>query len=172
MQQESETIDSFITDFRLKPLSSEFGALQDSLMLRDPGLTLDRSKDVCKANEAAQAQMKVLTCAENTASVNVVKKEKQANHMIQQAQKVERGTRNTQTYKKRQCKRCGTIHKFLEYPAWSAICETCGGRYQYASKRGQCSLWVWTTMTTLMMKVDSSFLICTAIHKSVSGSLS
>ena len=44
--------------------------------------------------------MKVLTGAENNASVNVVKKEKKANYRLKQVQKVEQGTRNTQTYKK------------------------------------------------------------------------
>ena len=70
-------------------------------MLRDPGLTLKRSIDVCKANEAAQDQMKVLTGAENNASVNVVKKETKTNHRLKQVQKVEQGTRNNQQYKKR-----------------------------------------------------------------------
>ena len=54
--------------------------------------------------------------------------------MIKQVQEVEQGTRNTETYKKRQGKRCGTIHKFRECPAWSATCEKCGGRNRYASK--------------------------------------
>ena len=70
-------------------------------MLRDPGLTLERSIDVCKANEAAQDQMTGLTGAENNASVNVVKKETKTNHRLKQVQKVEQGTRNNQQYKKR-----------------------------------------------------------------------
>ena len=96
VQGEGETIDSFTTDLRLKSQSSEFGSLQDSLirdrvvvgirdckikerLLRDSELTLERAIDICKANEAAQAQMKVLTGAENSASVNMIRKLKKMN---------------------------------------------------------------------------------------------
>ena len=96
VQGERETIDSFTTDLRLKSQSCEFGSLQDSLirdrvvvgtrdskikerLLRDPELTLERAIDICKANEAAQAQMKVLTGAENSASVNMIRKLKKMN---------------------------------------------------------------------------------------------
>ena len=96
VQGEGETIDSFTTDLRLKSQSCEFGSLQDSLihdrvvvgirdskikerLLRDSELTLERAIDICKANEAAQAQMKVLTGAENSASVNMIRKLKKMN---------------------------------------------------------------------------------------------
>ena len=91
VQGEGETIHSFTTDLRLKSQSCEFGSLQDSVirdrvvvgirdskikerLLRDSELTLERAIDICKANEAAQAQMKVLTGAENSASVNMIRK--------------------------------------------------------------------------------------------------
>ena len=91
VQGEGETIYSFTTDLRLKSQSCEFGSLQDSLirdrvvvgirdskikerLLRDSELTLERAIDICKANEAAQAQMKVLTGGENSASVNMIRK--------------------------------------------------------------------------------------------------
>ena len=78
---------------RLKSKSCEFRSLQDSLisdrvvvgirnskikvrLLRDSELTLERAIDICKANETAQVQMKVLTGAENSASVNVIRKMK------------------------------------------------------------------------------------------------
>ena len=48
-------------------------------LLRDSELTLERAIDICKANEAAQAQMKVLTGAENSASVNMIRKLKKMN---------------------------------------------------------------------------------------------
>ena len=88
VQGEGETIDSFTTDLRLKSQSCEFGSLQDSL-IRDrvivgnrdskikesySELTLERAIDICKANEAAQAQMKVLTGAENSANLNMIRK--------------------------------------------------------------------------------------------------
>ena len=47
---------------------------------------------------------------------------------------VEQTTRNALTPKKKQCKRCGTAHKFRECPAWGATCDKCGGRNHYASK--------------------------------------
>ena len=47
---------------------------------------------------------------------------------------MEQATRNVLTPKKKQCKRCGTAHKFRECPAWGATCDKCGGRNHYASK--------------------------------------
>ena len=86
VQGEGETIDSFTTDLRLKSQSCEFGSLQDSLIrdrvvlgIRVTKIKERRAIDICKANEAAQAQMKVLTGAENSASVNIIRKLKQMN---------------------------------------------------------------------------------------------
>ena len=72
---------------RLKSESCEFGSLQDSLMrgrvVYYGGHQILQNKGKVthgvKANEAAQAQMKVLTDAENTASVNVIRKLKKKN---------------------------------------------------------------------------------------------
>ena len=47
---------------------------------------------------------------------------------------MEQATRNALTPKKKQCRRCGTAHKFRECPAWGATCDKCGGRNHYASK--------------------------------------
>ena len=86
---EGETIDSFITGLRLKSQTCEFRSLKDSLihdrvvvgirvpkmkerLLRDSELTVKGATGICKANEAAQAQIKVLTGAENSANVNVI----------------------------------------------------------------------------------------------------
>ena len=103
-------------------------------LLRDSELTLERAIDICKANEAAQAQMKVLTGAENSASVNMIRKLKKMNLRKKQVPVVEQATRNALTPKKKQCKRCGTAHKFRECPAWGATCNKCGGRNHHASK--------------------------------------
>ena len=103
-------------------------------LLRDSELTLERAIDICKANEAAQAQMKVLTGAENSASVNMIRKLKKMNLRKKQVPVVEQATRNALTPKKKQCKRCGTSHKFRECSAWGATCDKCGGRNHYASK--------------------------------------
>ena len=82
---------SFTIDLRLKSQTCEFGSLQDSLirdrvvlgirdstikerLLRDSELTLVRATCICKANLAVQAQMKVLSGAANSASVNVIRK--------------------------------------------------------------------------------------------------
>ena len=114
VQGEGETIDSFTTDLRLKSQSCEFGSLQDSLirdrvvvgirdskikerLLRDSDLTLERAIDICKANEAAQAQMKVLTGTENSASVNMIRKLKKLN--LRKVPVVEQATRNALTPK-------------------------------------------------------------------------
>ena len=151
VQGEGATIDSFTMDLRLKSQSCEFGSLQDSLirdrvvvgirdskikerLLRGSELTLERAIDICKANEAAQAQMKVLTGAENSASMNMIRKQKQMNPRRKQVPVVEQATRNVQTPKQKQCKRCGTAHKFRECPARGVTCDKCGGRNHYASK--------------------------------------
>ena len=54
-------------------------------LLRDSELTLERAIDICKANEAAQAQMKVLTGAENSASVNMIRKLKKIRRVAKSA---------------------------------------------------------------------------------------
>jgi hypothetical protein len=68
-------------------------------LLRDSELTLERAIDICKANEAAQAQMKVLTGAENSASVNMIRKLKKMNLRKKQVPVVEQATRNALTPK-------------------------------------------------------------------------
>ena len=77
-QQEEETIDSFVTDLRLKAQTCEFGPLGNSLirdrlvvgiqdsklkekLLRDSSLNLEKAIELCKISEAAQAQAKVLS---------------------------------------------------------------------------------------------------------------
>ena len=61
-------------------------------LLRDSELTLERAIDICKTNEAAQAQMKVLTGAENSASVNMIRKLKKMNTRKKQVPVVEQAT--------------------------------------------------------------------------------
>ena len=78
--------------------------------------------------------MKVLTGAENSASVNMIRKLKKTEPQKKQVPVVEQATKNAQTRKKKQCKRCGTAHMFRECPAWGATCAKCGGRNHYASK--------------------------------------
>ena len=74
-QEVRETIDQYITKLKTKARSCEFGALKDSLiqdrimcgihsdkirsrLLREVDLTLERTVDICRANEATATQMK------------------------------------------------------------------------------------------------------------------
>ena len=81
-QEVGETIDQYITKLKTKARSREFGALKDSLirdrivcgihsdktrrrLLSEVELTLERTVDICRANEATATQMKKL--GENSA---------------------------------------------------------------------------------------------------------
>ena len=150
VQLEDESIDSFVTDLRLKSKTREFGELKESLirdrlvvgirdvklkekLLRDPTLNLDRAVGVCKANEAAQAQMKVLTGAEK--AVNVVKKGKVGKQ--KQTKPLAQNQTNLPRYNqtmKYPCKRCGKIHKFQECPAWGHTCKKCSRPNHFEAK--------------------------------------
>ena len=158
VQREEEQIDSFVTDLRLKSKTCEFGNLKDSLirdrvvvgirdsrlkekLLRDPGLTLERAVDVCKANEAAQAQMKVLTGSipEDSSAVHTVKKgrskkgkSKNADKDRQEKPKAQQDGQNAFL-----CKRCGKTHKRRVCPAWGQVCTKCNGHNHFASRRVQ-----------------------------------
>lgn len=155
VQKEEEQIDSFITDLRLKSKTCEFENLRDSLirdrvvvgirdsrlkekLLRDPGLTLERAVDVCKANEAAQAQMKVLTGStpDDSSSVHAVKKgrskkgkPKHAGNDSQEKPKAQQDGQNAYL-----CRRCGKTHQRRECPAWGQVCKKCNGHNHFASQ--------------------------------------
>ena len=82
-QGSSETVDTYVTDLRMKARSCEFGELKDSLirdrivcgiksdtvrsrLLRDCDLTLQKAIEICRAAESTETQMKIM--AEGTAT--------------------------------------------------------------------------------------------------------
>ena len=77
-QNEGENFDSFLTDLKLKARTCEFENLKDSLikdrivggiksetvkarLLREPNLTLNKAENICRAAEATERQLKVMT---------------------------------------------------------------------------------------------------------------
>ena len=77
-QQVDETIDQYVTDLKIKASSCEFGKLCDSLirdriicgitcdkmrgmLLREGDITLQRTVEVCRANEAIKLQLKSMS---------------------------------------------------------------------------------------------------------------
>ena len=155
VQREEEQFDSFVTDLRLMSKTCEFENLRDSLirdrvvvgirdsrlkekMLRDPGLTLERAVDVCKANEAAQAQMKVLMGSnpDDSSAVQAVKKgrsktgkPKHAGNDRWEKSKAQQDGQNAYL-----CKRCGKTHQRRECQAWGQVCKKCNGHNHFASQ--------------------------------------
>jgi hypothetical protein len=151
-QQEEESIDSFVTDLRLKAQSCEFGELQESLirdrlvvgigdaklkekLLKDPNLTLERAIELCKISEAAHIQMKVLTQGQGDgfgkpnstgeSNVNVVK-----NPSVSQKSKTAKTPASTNDSSSAQTPDSNKKGK-------KKICRRCGTFHKYR----QCPAW-------------------------------
>ena len=77
MQEQAESIDTYITTLRALAETCDFGTLKDDLLrdrivcgvrenvirrklLQESGLTLSKCVDICRANEATAAQLKAL----------------------------------------------------------------------------------------------------------------
>jgi len=141
-QHDGETFDSFVTDLKLKAKTCEFATLKDSLikdkivggilsdqvrarLLREADLTLSKAEDICRAAEATEKQLKLMS-EEN--SVNAVMRTKQRQQQQQQQQ--QQGAPNTDSPK---CHYCGRQHQPRRCPAYGQICKSCGKKNHFAS---------------------------------------
>lgn len=131
-QNETETIDQYVTELRTKASTCEFGDLCDSLirdrlvcgvrnktvkdrLLRDADLSLQKAIDICRASEVSQIHLKTLN--DENPQVHVVKQRKPAQHGTKQK------TQDTQ--QKLSCQKCGYKHPPNKCPAEGETCNKC-----------------------------------------------
>ena len=137
-QEVGETIDQYVTKLKTKARSCEFSALKDSLirdrivcgihsdkihsrLLREVDLTLERTVDICRANEATATQMKKL--GENSA----------INHSTNSMEIDTIDASGRGEIKKFYCDKCGNWHKKQQTcPAQGVECHKCGKRNHFA----------------------------------------
>ena len=173
-QNSNETIDQYCTELRDKAQSCEFGNLTDSLiqdriicgmldnsvrerLLRQEGLTLEKTLQLCRAAETTRAQAAELCSHEETISVDALggKRKsfpagKQVNQNFRQTtqgqsqsvrpkqgqgqrqgQRQGHGHKVTQNTRKT-CPRCGNFHGKSNCPAQGQICRKCGRANHFA----------------------------------------
>ena len=136
-QQLGETIDQYVTDLRTKARSCEFGKLRDSLirdriicgiicdktrgiLLREGDITLQRTVEICRANEAVTSQLKAISHATTTDVTTEAEI-----HPIRSTAKKQ--------IDKPACNRCGYRHTPNQTcPAYGAECRKCGRKNHFA----------------------------------------
>ena len=136
--QNSQTIDAFITDLRMKVKTCEFGTLHDSLikdrivcaidnnsvrerLLRNTELTLEVAINTVQAAERSKTQIETLTnSALEAAAINVGRKQNQKTKppLRKQPPKL-----TEQKQSKKPCNRCGSHNKPRECKAFGTTCQ-------------------------------------------------
>lgn len=118
-QKESESIEQYVTDLRLKRQSCNFGTLCDSMirdqivigeqdkrvsmqLLKETDLTLERAIKICQASECAMAQLKPFSEEKETTEVDAVQRAKERAMSKKKKQKPSQESRS--------CGKCGNKH--------------------------------------------------------------
>uniref|UniRef100_A0A2C9LDT3 Retropepsins domain-containing protein n=1 Tax=Biomphalaria glabrata TaxID=6526 RepID=A0A2C9LDT3_BIOGL len=129
-QQEGEDIEKYITNLRRLAKTCSFERLEDSLirdrvvlgirheclkkkLLQDSSLTLERCRDICRAYETANKQLRQI----------------QADPIIEKV-----STPSRTNIQKGKCRYCGRIHEYIKEkcPAWGKMCLACKGKHHFA----------------------------------------
>ena len=135
-QQPGEQLDTFVTDLKLKSKSCEFGTLTDSLikdrivggirsdlvrarLLREPDLSLKKAQDICRAAEATEMQLKLMS--EETNALNALSKHGQ------------KPKPDNQQVVINDCRYCGKQHPPRRCPAFGQICRNCRKKNHFSS---------------------------------------
>ncbi|XP_041665971.1 uncharacterized protein LOC121524587 [Cheilinus undulatus] len=143
IQKESESIEEYITDLRLKSQSCNFGTLCDSMvrdqivtgvqdkrvrmhLLKETDLTLEKAIKICKASEGAKAQIKSFCREDETAEVYTVQQ------TDRQTTLKRREPEPKQEKETKRCGRCGNKHAPKQCPAFGKDCRKCGGKNHFA----------------------------------------
>ncbi|KAJ8366952.1 hypothetical protein AAFF_G00336410 [Aldrovandia affinis] len=142
VQAESESIEQFVTDLRLKSQSCNFGTLCDSLirdqivigvldkkvrmqLLKEPDLSLDKAIRICQASESAKMQLKSFDTDSGSAAVDAVQRRvKGASRMNSKGK--------AHTPDESNCDKCGGKHAPRSCPAYGRDCNKCGRKNHYA----------------------------------------
>ena len=132
-QEEGESIEKFVTDFKLLAATCNSGTLHDSLirgriiceirnstlreeLLKVVNLDLDKCLRACRVSELSKERNKAI---EATESINAVQKPK---HESKPKKK-----------RKIKCTYCGTKHERRKYPAYGKECTICDKLNHHAS---------------------------------------
>ncbi|KAJ8404507.1 hypothetical protein AAFF_G00337740 [Aldrovandia affinis] len=142
VQAESESIEQFVTDLRLKSQSCNFGTLCDSLirdqivigvldkkvrmqLLKEPDLSLAKAIRICQASESAKMQLKSFDTDSGSAAVDAVQRRvKGASRMNSKGK--------AHTPDESNCDKCGGKHAPRSCPAYGRDCNKCGRKNHYA----------------------------------------
>lgn len=142
LQKESESIEQYVTDLRLKSQTCNFGTLCDSLirdqivvgvqdnkvrlyLLKETDLTLEKAIKMCQASESAKAQIKTFSKENETVEVDAVQRTKPK---VTYAKKKEARPKQESG----NCERCGMKHAPKQCPAFGKECRKCGGKNHFA----------------------------------------
>ena len=154
VQEEGESIDTFITALRRLAKTCNYGTLSDHLIrdrvvigIRDSGLrkkllerkdlTFNSCIDMCRASESTGKQIKDITQADN---IHVLRSFKSSTTRSKPATTAStRRNYDRNALPTISCKFCGNTHvwKKEECPAWGKQCTKCGKRNHFAVKCSQ-----------------------------------
>ena len=149
-QEQTESIDTYITTLRALAKTCEFGTLKDDLirdrivcgvrekgirrkLLQESGLTLSKCVDICRANKATAAQLKDMAPGQTT------EQEANAVNQNESSKKPKTPKENGKDPKDQlsaECKFCGNKHerKRDKCPAYEKTCSSCGKANHFAAK--------------------------------------
>ena len=150
LQEQTESIDTYVNALRALADTCEFGTLKDHLirdrivcgvrenavrrkLLQESALTLSKCVDICRAAEATSAQLKEMASCQNSHEVDLVRK----GHAKKVHARKEKG-KVPKNLLIDECRFCGRQHerKRGKCPAYGQICSSCGKPNHFAVKCG------------------------------------
>ena len=150
-QEQTESIDTYVTALQALAETCKFGTLKDHLirdrivcgvrenavrrkLLQESGLTLSKCVDICRAVEATSAQLKEMAPSQQSSEVDrVVKAEPKKPNSRKEKKK------SPKDQLVEECKFCGHQHERnrVKCPAYGQICSSCGKPNHFAVKCGK-----------------------------------
>lgn len=145
IQTETESVEEFIMDLKLKSQSCNFGELAGSLMrdrivmgvrdkhlreklLGETDLTLEKAVQVCQARELTRTRMKTMDCTVNRSNAGEAMSDVDRVAVVRTtAPKQRGGEKQAQT-----CTQCGGKHMPRQCPAYGRECYVCGMKNHYS----------------------------------------
>ena len=142
-QQHDEKIDAYITQLRNLSSTCEFGdvkeglilyklfdgiqssKLRDALLRKGADLTLKKSTDTCRADEATNHEMKII---KQEIDVDAVQRNRRRSNNDNRGKikHTARAAISTKTSNQKKCKYCGKQHLPRQCPAFGRTCRKCG----------------------------------------------
>ena len=140
-QEQSESIDKYVNALRALAETCEFGALKENLirdrivcgvrvnavrrkLLQESSLNLTKCVDICRAAEAASAQIKEMAPSQHPGEVDLVAKSRP----FKKSKSIKEKEKPSKNQFVDECKFCGRQHerKKEKCPAYGQICLFCG----------------------------------------------